>query len=794
MNEFGDQIIFSQLLERHHRIQIPMIQRDYAQGRSTETEVREEFLSALQGALSLPSDDKSLPLNLDFIYGSVEGDEETRFLPLDGQQRLTTLFLLHWYLAWKDGFHDKFKEIFCPQGASLFSYRVRPSSKEFFDELITFYPDSPPEAITSLKAEIANQSWYFRYWRLDPTIQSSLTMLESIHEHFKKSEGFFARLVDVEQPAITFQLLNLENFGLSDDLYIKMNARGKPLTPFETFKARYEQALEELYGIEVRSIGDQSFPVSEYFARRMDTQWADFFWTCRDKKTHLYDEAVMNLFRAVALVSRDPESESYTDDILSLRKKQLKSSYHLFHDNGWLDRRFSETLFMLMEEWIKAGAEFVTLLPDSRYFDEHALFMKVVKDPTSIGYMELVQFVGYVIFMRENADDVNTLEFQEWMRIVCNLSVNTSYERPADMQRSIAGLLKLAPHSADVLVYFATTDKPTTGFSLQQIAEEKLKAELIKIDGSWRTLFDRAEAHGYFKGQIEFLLDFCGAVEKRSTSGGVDWGTDVHESLREKFEDYLKKAETMFSANGLAYIKECRWERALLSLGDYTLSSGRNKSFLVNSSTEQTSWKRLLRGSEPKIRKIVHELWNRLTEDDALSEQLDTIIGSATGLELWRQSFVNTPKAIEYCKSRVFRFNSKDEVYLLKKTQMNGAHVELFTFCLYHNSLKKLASDIGLRTSIYVSYEEVNITDIKPYILIIYKYGKYLFNFKIEYVSGGYIIYITLGQLDGIPDIKSLLCDSSGFLEMDSLLLKESSSANIKSDLTNLATKLITTT
>ncbi len=120
MSGFGSQIIFQELLERHHRIEIPMIQRDYAQGRETEEEVRDEFLNALHNALILPAGHESLPLNLDFIYGSVEGDVETRFFPLDGQQRLTTLFLLHWYLAWKDGQFDAFQEMFCPQGASRF--------------------------------------------------------------------------------------------------------------------------------------------------------------------------------------------------------------------------------------------------------------------------------------------------------------------------------------------------------------------------------------------------------------------------------------------------------------------------------------------------------------------------------------------------------------------------------------------------------------------------------------------------------------------------------------------------
>ena len=71
MNENGAQLIFSELLARHGHIQVPMIQRDYAQGRSDQHEVREEFLAALHKALCLPPGAESLPLNLDFIYGSV---------------------------------------------------------------------------------------------------------------------------------------------------------------------------------------------------------------------------------------------------------------------------------------------------------------------------------------------------------------------------------------------------------------------------------------------------------------------------------------------------------------------------------------------------------------------------------------------------------------------------------------------------------------------------------------------------------------------------------------------------
>jgi hypothetical protein len=44
MSNLGSQIIYKQLLQRHGRIRIPMIQRDYAQGRPSEEDVREDFL------------------------------------------------------------------------------------------------------------------------------------------------------------------------------------------------------------------------------------------------------------------------------------------------------------------------------------------------------------------------------------------------------------------------------------------------------------------------------------------------------------------------------------------------------------------------------------------------------------------------------------------------------------------------------------------------------------------------------------------------------------------------------
>ena len=127
-NEFrGERVTFRGLFDRHPIVEIPIIQRDYAQGRESASEVRRGFLNALCNALAKAEGDSTLPLDLDFVYGSVEGSGRKAFLPLDGQQRLTTLFLLHWYLAWKDGKWDEFIAFIKDSQKSRLSYSVRPS-------------------------------------------------------------------------------------------------------------------------------------------------------------------------------------------------------------------------------------------------------------------------------------------------------------------------------------------------------------------------------------------------------------------------------------------------------------------------------------------------------------------------------------------------------------------------------------------------------------------------------------------------------------------------------------------
>ena len=69
-----------------------------------------------------------------------------------------------------------------------------------------------------------------------------LVMLKAIDEKFNGLSNIWGKLTG-NNPSIVFHLLKMKNLGLPDDLYIKMNARGKPLTDFEHFKSQFSEVL-----------------------------------------------------------------------------------------------------------------------------------------------------------------------------------------------------------------------------------------------------------------------------------------------------------------------------------------------------------------------------------------------------------------------------------------------------------------------------------------------------------------------------------------------------------------------
>ena len=270
---------FLQLLNSCNKFVIPKIQRDHAQGRidpedsSLYEEVRADFVASLKDALV-----KNTPLVLDYVYGST--DAAGFFYPIDGQQRLTTIFLLHWYVAVKEKKLDNVKEVL-----SKFTYEIRDTAKEFCISLLDISFDV--DKVTSIAAEIRDSAKYYIAYNEDPTVQAMLVMLEAIHTALKDQPDLFGKLGNIK-----FWVLSLEDFGLTDDLFVKMNARGKRLSRFDTFKSELEASL----GRRIKAGDDSLIPIVDQWKQNIDNAYLDTVWPHGGK-----DFAERNIYRTIML-------------------------------------------------------------------------------------------------------------------------------------------------------------------------------------------------------------------------------------------------------------------------------------------------------------------------------------------------------------------------------------------------------------------------------------------------------------------------------------------------------------
>ncbi|MDQ1250486.1 MAG: hypothetical protein QG597_4865 [Actinomycetota bacterium] len=276
----GHRTTFLELFEDSHdghppitKIVIPIFQRDFAQGRLDDesTLIRERFVAALVNAVT-----SGTSMGLDFVYGDVK---DGVFRPLDGQQRLTTLYLLHWYVASRAFILDKHAPWL------RLSYATRPSAHDFTATLAEhpFQIETRPylNRAQQPKEWITDQSWYQHPWDQDPTISAMLVMLDEIHACFEAAAPDFklvwdrleARSTDDTHGAIWFDFLRVDT-ELDEDLYIKMNSRGRPLTKFEVFKADLESAIKQA--------NDERY---QRLAKSMDVEWTDILWQYEKKSS-----------------------------------------------------------------------------------------------------------------------------------------------------------------------------------------------------------------------------------------------------------------------------------------------------------------------------------------------------------------------------------------------------------------------------------------------------------------------------------------------------------------------------
>lgn len=440
-------------------ITIPQIQRAYAQGRSDAHAVktRDRFLSAIHDGLL------NNGLTLDFIYGNVQ---DGQLIPLDGQQRLTTLWLLHWYASRKEGINNNNLE--------RFSYNTRYSARDFLTKLISYQP----KLDIVLSCQIRNQGWFPMDWINDPTVSGMLTMLDEIQRRFNDIEDLWNKLDKID-----FYFRDIKEMQLTDDIYIKMNSRGKPLTDFEHFKAEF---------LKVIRTSNQDETGAKRIGLKIDREWTDLLWDFRDDR-NLVDEGFLNLFRMISL-------------ILIYKADQSASEYDIMDDFNLLERVyknksenvmfFENALDCLIK--VKNRQQQINSASNNRLEDFFASYLsnaeyqkgKVVV-PQQISNINILQSIIEGKVLRKNEP---TLYWLVMLFSFLLYLMNTSEIEDNDFRRRLRVVVNLLKNSRNEVVDNPKGDAgnrmPANIKQVENIILTGEIAETIMIDGEQRPNFN----------------------------------------------------------------------------------------------------------------------------------------------------------------------------------------------------------------------------------------------------------------------------------------------------------------
>lgn len=528
-------------------IEIPAIQRDYALGRSAEhpSSVRAQMLSEFYNTACKETSAKGHCL--DFILGThVKRGDENVFMPIDGQQRLTTLWLFHVYhcdtLISQPADFSK-EETYCGVAKLLgkFSYVVRDSACSFCKSLVTSkHLKSLYEKKTSSNPlNIREEGWFLPSWDYDPTIDGMCTMLEAIHDYYhswKKDNGDLYRewfnRITFHRYILTTQKEDDEE---NEKYYRRLNARGKPLSEFENFKAILEGVFKSCFK-------EHSSAIQE-FEHRVDTEWQATFWRLNppspdDKQnvewsiqksvdTPLVGHILALLCMRVLDFSISPYSKSFAEAKAATEKAPLQkegTSRFLLESiaRELLGKICTGTSLLATEEKLKeiccktdTVAWITETMSDlSKKLDRREALFPRWAMKFEINYAWLTALYAYYLIGKRAG----------WMRIVWNRItnfesfVNVPYTGAVAGQESFLRLIKELSeiYSKEDFPSKAANDNPLqylmkTNFS--QAAEEEVKQGLLKSESTKdlcaKELLE-AESLPWVKGRLSLVFRALG--------------------------------------------------------------------------------------------------------------------------------------------------------------------------------------------------------------------------------------------------------------------------------------------
>ena len=741
---------FTNLTHEQGRIRIPGIQRDYAEGRKNKrvNEIRKLFLNELLKIIFSPSGEK---LHLDFVYGY---DRDGAFEPLDGQQRLTTLFLLHWFFC-----PEEKKSDLQTNGKAYLSYATRQSTIDFCNELVLhdskqiigrweqYRQKDKENKDFPLSQFIMKLGWFKWQWRYDPSILSMLVVIEDIAYLINANNYESPQYENLQN--ITFHLLDLAEFDMGDELYVKMNARGKQLSSFDIMKSILEEEIQ-LQDLSGSTIENQ-------WRTQIDGIWINYFWQvfCRDKtndsiqgveykdvESKVEMQLKRLLQRMICIQFYNREGVNYEQWMIG-KQYEFDNVISRYCDLAWKRRTIEKNasfperldfeclindLNNLFYNDAAGNLHNATDLLDVKWLPKKMIWDEYMAEPDrdlQVAFYAMVAFLrihpAKLIFSNEALQS----DFSAWIRFVRNVVIlrNTN-DRIDDTEKqrnaviALQDILNRYKSENKTILEIVSSLKNLKGIENAPLEEERIKAQCrLSTTIDWKKEFETLEANEYLWGQL---------------IAPIRWSMQGNIPNIQKFKEYSNKLQVLFPIQDPNLFRA-----ALLCIANYGDWKKHGDDLFLGEANfhRDRSIKRFLRSRESNYAEVLRQLidiWNNqfpncLSFNQFFDELKMKVLPQIT--QEWRRYIILQPTILEFSINSKLWYNQRSgHMFLRQKQQSDTQHREIFLAYLMkviNTESNKVLKDW------YPENNESNSLSIKEYNLrvgLADKNGKYLYS------------------------------------------------------------------
>ena len=416
---------------------------------------------------------------------------------------------------------------------------------------------------------------------------------DNIEAIFSKNLNYFyEKLLGADDPLITFELMVIGNSRLpvSDDLYIKMNARGKQLTDFENFKADLISWIKDPKNEDFDNESpDPLTSLREYYPAQIDNKWTDVIWNYSQKNKYgtkidqIFFSFINRYFlNLVCLKENTTPSNSECliqkitpsdyedgdsvvkkdfemltgagnyDGVVSYEGFDIYSRYISSEEIGKID-----LLFKMISEYQKIIDEVLSNYDtdldenNSRYSFLPRLDINNNNKLIPTTQKERVYFLAITLYFVNSKGEFIDEKFKRWMRVAKNLIENAGIDSISSMitcMRLINDIFKKTKENNydiyDTLANKYIIESPSSMLDYQLI-EEIEKAKVIYYGNKLEGEIIEAENFSFFNGTIRFLF--------LDENGSVNW--DLFDKKFKKSKELFKDNNTVSSKTVFALLQ-----------------------------------------------------------------------------------------------------------------------------------------------------------------------------------------------------------------------------------------------